>query len=220
MEESYRERAVSSEPCCSSGRPFDDTTEQISRKRQKVSRSVSRSRSADTARNSDILPDSMPLEEGATHSGFPVTPPSDQAPAELPTSSRVTINLRTNRPLESIPSSPPSPSKLAHENVRFSAESESDVMSTTGAIETPSASPSDGGSPEVEIVTIEDDSDFTDRDTVAIIATDNDMYLDPLAGFPYFAEAETLVQTVNRLSRFLQYGMCIKSCFYSSTNTS
>jgi hypothetical protein len=228
MEEVPRERAISSEPCSGRPNPFDDVTEQGSRKRQRVSRGGSRSRSVDTARATDIVPDSMSLREAnpkAEADYPPSTPtrePSEQ-PAAEPTSSRVTINLRTNRPLEVIPSSPSSPSTPSKmvtgaedAGTRISVESESDALSTIPPIETPSSSPSPTGtgSPQVELVAIgEDDSDFNNDDPPVAIINEDAVYLDPMANFPYFAEGETLVNTVARVARFLQYGT------YNQSNT-
>lgn len=143
----------------------------------------------------------------------PTRAPSEQLPPE-PTSSRVTINLRTNRPLDPIPSSPPSPatpSKMpvgpSDDAARASIESESDALSTAPA-ETPTSSPSAMGSPEIEVVTVDDDaSEYGEREPqVAIIDDDDVEFLDPLASFPYYAEGEALTTTVHRLSRYLQYG--------------
>lgn len=86
---------------------------------------------------------------------------------------------------------------------RFSVESESDALSTAPAIETPSSSSSEG-SPKVELVTIDDDSDFAEP--LAII-DDDEIYMDPMSNFPYCVEGETLNETVVRVARFFQYGM-------------
>ncbi|KAN0095287.1 ubiquitin C-terminal hydrolase-like protein [Hyaloscypha variabilis] len=218
MDEAPRERAISSEPCSGRPNPFDDVTEQVSRKRQRVSRGGSRSRSVDAARDTDIVADSMLVREGhpkAEADPPPSTPtrePSEQPPAE-PTSSRVTINLRTNRTLEAIPSSPPSPStpsKMVHgaddAGTRISIESESDVLSTIPPIETPSSSASPIGSPQVELIPMDnDDSDFNNDDLPVAIINDDSDYLDLMSSFPYKAEGETLANTVNRLSRFIQF---------------
>jgi ubiquitin carboxyl-terminal hydrolase 34 len=221
MDEAPRERAISSEPCSGRPNPFDDVTEQVSRKRQRLSRGGSRSRSVDAARDTDIVPDSMLVREGnpkAEANPPPSTPtrePSEPPTAE-PTSSRVTINLRTNRTLEAIPSSPPSPStpsKMVHgaddAGTRISIESESDALSTIPPIETPSSSPSPIGSPQVELIPMDnDDSDFNNDDPPVAIINDDSDYLDPMSNFPYNAEGETLVNTVGRLARFMQNGRC------------
>jgi ubiquitin carboxyl-terminal hydrolase 34 len=90
---------------------------------------------------------------------------------------------------------------------RKSVESESDALSTIPPVETPSSSPSPIGSPQVELVTIgPDDSDFNNDDPPVAIINDDAVYLDPMTNFPYFAEGETLVNTVSRVARFLQYG--------------
>lgn len=222
MEE--HQRANSLEPCAA-GRPnpFEDITEHTSRKRQRTSRGGSRSRSVDTSRDLDIVPDSILLREGNGSSPDPNPTPStptrkhEQVTAEPPKSSRVTINLRTNRPLDVILSSPESPtisSKMVEfgedTGTRISVESESDALSNIPLIETPSSSNSPEGSPKVELV-VEDDFDFG-TNPVAIIGDEDDEddngYIDPLSTFPYYAEGETLVNTVSRLARHLQYGIC------------
>lgn len=230
MDEAPRERAISSEPCSGRPNPFDDQSDQSSRKRQRTSRGGSRSRSVDTVPPGIIFEDSqMPsspsLLRGESSTGTkaeldhpaPSTPtrvPSEQLPLE-PTSSRVTINLRTNRPLDPIPSLPPSPTTpskmpagLGDNAARASIESESDALSTAPA-ETPTSSPSAMDSPEIELVTVEDDaSEYGDREPqVAIIDDDDDVgFLDPLSSFPYYAEGEALPATVRRVARYLQYG--------------
>ncbi|KUJ19036.1 ubiquitin C-terminal hydrolase-like protein [Mollisia scopiformis] len=226
MDEAPRERAISSEPCSGRPNPFDDTTDQTSRKRQRTSRGGSRSRSVDTVplgvtvEESQMPPASSLRGEPAStkaeaDSPAPSTPTrasSEQAPAE-PTSSRVTINLRTNRPLDPIPSSPPSPatpSKMpagpSDNGARASIESESDALSTV-AMETPTSSPSAMGSPEIELVTGDDDiSEYEHRNPPVSIIDDDVVFLDPLSTFPYYAEgAETLSTAVTRMSRYFQY---------------
>ncbi|KAH6712037.1 ubiquitin C-terminal hydrolase-like protein [Leptodontidium sp. MPI-SDFR-AT-0119] len=237
MEESPRERAISSEPC-SSGRPnpFDeDVTEQTSRKRQRVSLGgSSRSRSVDTAQDTDTdttLPDSSMSLRGGLDKAEPQTEPdlpstptnntSDPLPAE-PTSSRVTINLRTNRSLESIPSSPvslASPSKMPNgggdeDTARISVESESDALSTIPAIETPSSSPSAASSPHVELVDMDDDdSDFTSQDPPLAIIDDD--HLDPMQSFPYKGDDEAVLAALKRVTHFLQYEDIVNpECFF------
>jgi len=220
MEESPRERAISLEPSCSNRRnPFEDVVEQISRKRQRVSRGGSRSRSVDTAIDSDIVLESIPRREDqdkAEATEPPSTPTRFPSEPTEPTS-RVTINLRT-RPLESIPSSPPSPttpSKMPNGGTdtatRISVESESDALSTIPAVETPSTSSSTAGSPQIELVSVDDDDDddddLGDRDPSVAIIHDDTLYLDPLMNFPYFSDGETLCHTVVRLCRFFQYGL-------------
>ncbi|KAE8446846.1 hypothetical protein EG329_011623 [Mollisiaceae sp. DMI_Dod_QoI] len=226
MDEAPRERAISSEPCSGRPNPFDDTTDQTSRKRQRTSRGGSRSRSVDTVPAGALVGDtqmssasslrgetaSIIAEADLPAPSTPTRAPSEQ-PTTEPTSSRVTINLRTNRPLDPIPSSPPSPatpSKMpngADDNgARASIESESDALSTAPAIETPSSSPSVNGSPEIEVVTVDDDvSEYGERDPPVAIIDDDAVYLDPLTNFPYYAEGEALTTTVHRLSRYLQY---------------
>ncbi|KAK0118696.1 hypothetical protein ONS96_011784 [Cadophora gregata f. sp. sojae] len=223
MEESPRERAISSEPCSGRPNPFDDITEHSARKRQRVSLGgSSRSRSVDTVQDADIPPDSMSLPgdseieidkaEASTQSEPPSTPPNnaaDSLPAE-PTSSRVTINLRTNRSIESIPSSPTSPaspSKMpdggGQDTARVSVESESDALSTIPAIETPSSTPSAVSSPQVELVNMDDDdSDFANQEPQLAIMDDH--YIDVMYNFPYRGREETALAASQRVASFLQ----------------
>ena len=182
----------------------------------------------DTARDTDVVPDSMLLREGnpkAEELPPPSTPtrePSELPTAE-PTSSRVTINLRTNRILEAIPSSPPSPStpsKMVHAaddaGTRVSVESESDAPSNQPIV-TPSSSASGGSlSPQVELVSIgEDDSDFNNDDPPVAIINDDSVYFDPLTTFPYHAVVEeSLAATVRRLAHFVQFGKYFKAILW------
>lgn len=220
-----RERAVSSEPCSTRPNPFDES-DSSSRKRQRVSRQDSRSRSVDTARGSDpvsasaSVPDSRPLRESSTKPD--AVPPLPQTPTRMPseappepTSSRVTINLRTARPLESIPSSPPSPntpSKMVNSGedtgTRVSVESESDALSTAPPIETPSSSPSSPseGDPPFELVPInENDGEFESQSPPVVILDGDTIYSDPMIDFPYVG-GDTYEQGARNLARFMQYG--------------
>ncbi|KAG9232040.1 ubiquitin C-terminal hydrolase-like protein [Amylocarpus encephaloides] len=215
--EPSRERVVSSEPCPTRAKPFDNEKENSSRKRQRVSRGESRSISMDG--ESDSLPGSGALQkkEGTQPDDNPRTPrtPARVSPQLLPaepTSSRVTINLRTTQALESIPSSPPSPitpSKMGNggEDIgtRVSVESESDALSTVPAIETPSSSPSAIGSPEIELVPMSDDERDYGRGSPPVAIFDGDeMVADPMLDFPYLAD-QSLVDATRHISRFFQY---------------
>ncbi|KAL2064045.1 hypothetical protein VTL71DRAFT_4539 [Oculimacula yallundae] len=236
MEESPRERASSSEPCSGRPNPFDDdVAEQTSRKRRRVSRGgSSRSRSVDTAQDQDqdtdtALPDSSMSLRGDSDKAEPQTQPdlpstptnnlSDPLPTE-PTSSRVTINLRTNRSLESIPSSPisaASPSKMPYDGgddtTRISVESESDALSTIPPIETPSSTPSAVSSPQVELVDEDDESDYGNQDPPLAIIDDH--YLDPMHSFPYLGGEEPPLSAFRRITHFLQYeDVSQPECFF------
>ncbi len=217
MEEIPRERAISSEP---RRNPFEDN-DQSSRKRQRISHEESPSRSVDAAGDSDTTTDPMLLEGGDDEpdADLPPSTPTQvrsQLSTPEPTSSRVTINLRTTRHLEPILSSPSpeTPSKMvdgvADAITRNSIESESDALSTVPAIETPSSSPSVIESPRVEVVTLDDDdSDFADRDPQVATLDDDSIFREPLAHFPYWSDGETLANAVSRVARFLQYGIDI-----------
>ncbi|KAI9641472.1 hypothetical protein NHQ30_010279 [Ciborinia camelliae] len=218
--ESSPERTVSSEPCSTHPLPFDDNDQHSARKRQKTSTSGSRSRSIDTTKDSDIPPDSMSPQknepDGVQDPLPPSTPtrPSTAHSQVGPTSSRVTINLRTPQPpLESIPSpstSPNTPSKMTdtveEEGARISIESESDVLSTVPAsvIETPSSSPSaTEGSPEVEVIPVS--SDDPERSPTLAIIDEEEVFPDPLLHFPCQNRGETLVHALKKITRILQY---------------
>jgi len=215
-------RAVSSEPCSTRPNPFDDN-DQSSRKRQRLSRGGSRSRSVDTARASDITEPMPPREETTEMPTDPPSPPPSTPPPKTiehlpsePTSSRVTINLRTAQPLDPIPSSPPSPStpsKMINDGedtgAGMSVESESDVLSTVPAVDTPSSSPSAVGSPQIELVVSEDDQDFGKESPPVAIIGEDEIFQDPMQTFPYAQEGEPLAATAKRLSTFIQYGRYI-----------
>lgn len=214
-----RERAVSSEPCSTRPNPFDEAESSSSRKRQRVSRQDSRSRSVDTARNSAPVSDSRSLRESSTKPDseptLPQTPtrtPIDRPPPER-TSSKVTINLRTPRLLESPTPSPPpssSPSKMANDEedtgMRRSVESESDALSTIPAIETPSSSPSDAGSPTIELVPPSEDDRGSQSPPVAILSGDAE-YADLWSDFPLLGGDGNLLSAVKSVQNYMQYGM-------------
>jgi ubiquitin carboxyl-terminal hydrolase 34 len=97
-------------------------------------------------------------------------------------------------------------------------ESESDVLSTTPAVETPSSSPSAVGSPHIELIT-EDDQDFGDQSPPVAIIGEDEIFGDPMENFPYAQEGEPLVSTTKRLIAFIQHGMFIHGqCPLPSTN--
>ncbi|KAF7921904.1 uncharacterized protein EAE97_011195 [Botrytis byssoidea] len=213
------ERAVSSEPCSTHPLPFDDSEQHSARKRQKTSRSGSRSRSVDTTQALDILPDSMSSHkdniDGHHHPLPPSTPtrPTTAHSQAGPTSSQVTINLRTPQHRLESPS-PTSPSPMSQSNIpntmedevtRISIESESDVLSTVPAsvIETPSSSPSATGSPEVELVPIS--SDDPERSPTLAIINEEEVFPDPLNHFPYQRRGENLLMALRRATNILQY---------------
>ncbi|CAD6444908.1 6039bd08-4af7-4836-9051-2cf9a245c040 [Sclerotinia trifoliorum] len=218
--ESSPERAVSSEPCSTHPLPFDDNEQHSARKRQKTSRSGSRSRSVDTTKASNIPPDSMSShkdDSDVLRDSFPPSTPTRPGTAQSqtgPTSSRVTINLRTPQPpVESIYSSSPSPntpSKMTHivddEGARISIESESDVLSTVPAsvIETSSSSPSAmEGSPEVELVPIS--SDDPERSPTLGIIDEEEVFPDPLNHFPTQRRGENMLHALRKVLHILQF---------------
>jgi ubiquitin carboxyl-terminal hydrolase 34 len=212
-----RERAVSSEPCSTRAYPYNHD-ESSSRKRQRVSRGDSRGRSEEThGESSSAPPSTPPQDEERTKTELETAPPhtpprmkADFLPPE-PTSSRVTINLRTQRGLEDIPSSPvspPTPSRMVNggedTGMRVSVESESDALSTVPLIETPSSSPSPSGSPTIELIQISEDDAEYDGISPAVF-DGSPVTSDPVLDFPYL-ENHTLVEAVRKIARFLQYG--------------
>jgi ubiquitin carboxyl-terminal hydrolase 34 len=89
---------------------------------------------------------------------------------------------------------------------RVSVESESDALSTIPAIETPSSSPSESGSPTIELVTIsEDGGDFGSRSPPVAILNGDTMFSDPMMDFPFLGD-ESLVDAVGTLKHYMQYG--------------
>lgn len=88
-------------------------------------------------------------------------------------------------------------------------ESESDVLSTVPAIETPSSSTSAGGSPQIELVVSEDDQDFGNRSLPVAIIGEDDIFGDPMQTFPFVQDGESLANATKRLAHYVQFGMCI-----------
>lgn len=95
----------------------------------------------------------------------------------------------------------------------LSLDSGDEDISTKQHIETPSSSSSvvvDTGSPEIELVSInEDESEFGNRSPqVAIIASEDDLLIDtdPILEFPYRIPDEPLPAAVRKIARFFEYG--------------
>lgn len=213
-EDRERER---SEPCSTRTNPFIEQEEPVPRKRQKTLKGSPRGLSVDTTLESEQPNDpSSPSRPFPRHrAASPHTPPnmSVSFPTE-PTSSRVTINLRTTHSSQESPVSSQSPSTLAAgtEDARTSVETESDALSTILPIETPSSSPSRSSSPQVEVVDMIDvDSDYNLDLPVTIIGDDNeedgDEYEEVMEAFPGSRDDETEVQSVLKVARHFQYGM-------------
>ncbi|RDW59732.1 hypothetical protein BP6252_12819 [Coleophoma cylindrospora] len=216
---SSRERAASSEPCSTRPNPFGDDEATSSRKRQRVSRVASRSRSVDTARASDHSSDPVqPQSNGAAVIDLDPSPPhtptrtatlSVQTDA---TPSRFTINLRTARTADytSSPSSPTTPSKMINGSedrvARISMDTESDALSTVPAMETPSSSSSALGSPEIELINMSEEADYAGQSPPLAIIEDDEVLMDPMCEFPFndIAAGEGLANTVVRLKRHFQ----------------
>ncbi|KAF4629829.1 hypothetical protein G7Y89_g8311 [Cudoniella acicularis] len=88
---------------------------------------------------------------------------------------------------------------------RFSVESESDALSTIAAFETPSSSPSAIGSPEIELITInEDDADYESQSPTVVTLDGDTIYSDPMLEFPYLGD-ESLVSALRKVAHYLQY---------------
>ncbi|KAL8350358.1 hypothetical protein RB598_005598 [Gaeumannomyces tritici] len=181
-----RERAVSSEPCSTRPNPFDDD-ELSARKRRRTSlsggASPSRSAGPGTAGSSQDLgaePPEADLSPEGSKMKVDVDPASPHTPDQgsdgpglsvEPVSSRVTINLRnTQRPLDTIPSSPLSSKSPASttqppepnvDDVKVSVE-ESEVDMSQGGTSgsTPISSAMDGGSPPIKVLDPRPDGDF------------------------------------------------------------
>jgi ubiquitin carboxyl-terminal hydrolase 34 len=215
-----RERAVSSEPCSSRPKPFDDT-ERSARKRQRLS-SGSRSRSADTTGSVSTTYDTTPKDNSSL---VEIGPAQPQTPTRTlsnkiipePTSSKVTINLRSSKAFNdraSPPSlSPSTPSKMSSPGQIARLDIEQKPDSAAARSETTSSSSSTLGSPTVELVIQEDDVvDYSRSPPVAII-DDDELLLegDPVLEFPYSSPTESLTATLRKIIHFFEYGMAYLS---------
>lgn len=225
----YRDRAASSEPASTRPNPFDDT-DNSSRKRRRTSMSGSPTKSVDIVKLITDSPSSGTLDGDATVSETteptkidtdsisPQTPEhpcsSTDAPTEAP-SSMVTINLR-KIPDDEVMSSPISPTVGTQEAVPQSHSNEikhsvepADLGTTPASallIDTPQSSSLHDESPPVEIVTVQadDDMDFVgETGYVPIIEQDRPL-VDPIQQFPYKEPDESLVNTLRRLTTYLQ----------------
>lgn len=153
-------------------------------------------------------------------SSAPHTPEHQQAdpsePPSEPKSSKVTINLRNaHQTLETIPSSPVSPTGTAAESrdpqediVKASVEdSEADMQPTDQPPVASATSGSDHGSPAVEIIDIEPDEDeglgVDDPRVTLLHGLQGSMLSDPTADFPYRDNLEHLPDSVSKLESFI-----------------
>ncbi|KFY87186.1 hypothetical protein V500_07114 [Pseudogymnoascus sp. VKM F-4518 (FW-2643)] len=208
-----RERAVSSEPCSTRPKPFDDS-EYSARKRQRVS-SGSRSRSADTGKASSTYVTTPREHSPSIEARFtqPQTPSRTQAnkPIPEPTSSKVTINLRSNKAVDltSSPSfSPTTPSKMSGTDQIPRLDIELDSDGVAAPPETISSSSSTLGSPKVELIMEDDDIEYGQSPPVAVIDDDDDELLfdcDPVLDFPYASGNEAVMVTVRKIAHFFEH---------------
>lgn len=91
-------------------------------------------------------------------------------------------------------------------STRVSDESGSDAVSTIPAIETPSSSSSAIGSPEIELVSLNEEDDFAPDNPPVAIINDDDLLDEVMLGFPYLDHHETLQNAAKKLAHFIQYG--------------
>lgn len=220
---SARHHAASvAEPGSNIRPPEED--QQSSRKRQKVSGSgTSRSTSVDDAGNDSLKHEAQTsdtvIEEMPTQATTPHTADQEMVDTE-PTSSKVTLNLKSVQMVNaecSPPASPISPSR------KFSPDSKgirkAQLTSTRAShqtsIQTPSSSssPSAQDSPIVEsVIAIDDDQDDLDtndlNDDIIIIGDDNEpvtaIELHNLNDFPFRDEKKPLQDDVRRIAHFLE----------------
>ncbi|KFX98867.1 hypothetical protein V490_02068 [Pseudogymnoascus sp. VKM F-3557] len=208
-----RERAVSSEPCSTRPKPFDDS-EYSARKRQRVS-SGSRSRSADTGKASSTYVTTPREHSPSIEARFttqPHTPSRSQTnkPIPEPTSSKVTINLRSNKAVDltSSPSfSPTTPSKMSNTDQISQLDIELDSDGAAVPPETVSSSSSTLGSPKVELIMDDEDIEYGRSPPVAVIDDDDDLIFDcdPVLNFPYASGNEPVMVTVRKIAHFFEH---------------
>ncbi|SPQ22462.1 4cc22c61-bf1b-4482-8892-2926799c2547 [Thermothielavioides terrestris] len=233
------ERAASFEPCSTRPNPFDDS-DLSSRKRRRTSlASGSRSRSVETVNSSPRSPSkgtpaleltsdsAMKIDSDPANPSTPEQQLPDAAPVPPPSSSRVTINVRTpSQPLEPILPSPPSPSPngsalrpaAAVDAVRSSVEGPEAAMSANDAtIDALASSRSSSTSPPVEVVSMdgEDDVDFEDDEPEVTMLDESGRSLgyDPTVSFPFHDASETYLDTVIRLLQYLPTHDQVSRCF-------
>ena len=171
----------------------------------------------------------MEIQDGAVNFAAGPAPPHTASrhgsdPPPQPNSSRITINLRTVQPLDSVrssPQTPATPSKMINggedANARVRSESESDVLSTLPTIETPTTSSSVLGSPEIEVLTVhdDDDEDFVHQGPpVSIINEDEDPFEVVLFDWPFYGDGETPLSSLKRISNHIQWRKFTSSTFH------
>ncbi|RYP38449.1 hypothetical protein DL767_002565 [Monosporascus sp. MG133] len=215
-----RERALSSEPSSTRPNPFyDDQNDLSSRKRRRTSHSLSRSRSVDTVRSRDDIGPSPSISDSnmnidtpdpESEPVLPSTPAKPERPAE-PVSSRVTLTLRNPDSLKATPASPdsPIPAKFRSDNVKAGVEEKAANM--TREVAQPAGPQVSGpASPEVPVVSIEDDDEETeltkeDPERMQFDDMEAARLLAHLADFPYRGATEAAHDTLRRLIHFFQH---------------
>ena len=191
--------------------PFTDRDATTSRKRQKTSKSSLRSMSAETMVDLDLTTDSSSSSNkvDVRLSASPQTPPtvsSDQAVE--PTSSKVTINLRSRRASQDLSASPESLIRAIgnKEGQRTSVETDVDNISARSRVASPLASLSGSESPRIEVVMMDGETDYNDELPVTIIGDEDEELEDLPEDFPGQRDGETTTQAIARVARYLQYG--------------
>ncbi|CAD6506520.1 BgTH12-07747 [Blumeria graminis f. sp. triticale] len=214
MAESPRERATFSVLCSGRPNPFHGTSEESpSRKRQRVTFHNLRSNLTHQSTSSDNSTGSVvKFEEDAwsESNSIPSTPLEEATVHD-------TDHRKMDHPVKSLPPSPSiMPTKGFHEisdndnGVDFDAESEAGISFMVPAMETTSNTHSLVSSPHVELLPVEDNGYLNTDPPIALIEEPDDdddeiIFQDIFVKFPYQAEDETLLYTLNRLVRFFQF---------------
>lgn len=237
-----RERAVSSEPCSTRPKPFDDEDDgQLSaRKRRRTSRTVSRSRSVETlgSQPQDSSDPAAAMTVDTPEPPIPSTPPSQSQALPEPHSSRVTINLRHAGRPDTTPPSPVSPSasrsrkesvKASVENSEIAAASAPPVDDCAGAAREGKPADHISGIPVIAIDDDEDDEDNDEDETldiidppspVALVGDADCVDLEALLfDFPYHVADESYYDTIVRLVQFLSQCKLPESHLGNSTRS-
>lgn len=170
----------------------------------------------------------MKVDTDPTTPQTPEQKPADSQPPSEARSSRVTINVRTpSRPLETIPSSPPSATNSAlplvvsvspdaddaddddDHDVKISVEeTEVEMAHADAAADTAASSSSGASSPPLEVISVDHDDD-TDLDgphpQVTLLQDDEaaDIPDDPTVELPFHDAAETYTETITRLAPYM-----------------
>ena len=212
------QRASSSEPSSIRPNPFDESGVPVPKRRRTSGSAESLNQGPDNSSTSSTLDEededlsdiAVKMDSDPATPRTPEQASSSVDPPTDPPSSKVTINLRTDKHSSNL-SSPSRRRNSAdveigdRDAVDSASDNEIDLVGGGGR-SSQSSSPV-SGSPAVELIQ-ETDDEIVDVTTPAegVVSVEQSPYVDPAGDFPYHDAHETLTNTTHRLIEYLRSG--------------